>query len=545
MIAEEKMISVEFSHNPYLKETDVLFNGRVPKVNSAVEKHLDEQLSDWVGDVPRILHDEMSGYDFDLVFSGTLADFESLRKSFKAAGVADGEVRFSHKCALRDARSKKEDVRSLLEWLAAVENRRFSYGDMVLEHPELLEDSFPLIALHGSEFDGSGLLSVEEIGEVGDLESTDLTNTPILFHVTKGSWPDLKQEVRWLMKEKGVSPGQLFFVVHPPLSKGSTVRALEEAGVGGPRVVAGSADDIVGEYVNSYPLTEYVRNAVSTIGSYAMQIEEDLQEELEAMRRSGAEDRAKLLGLDEEIDRLKEVEESFARIGEIDQPRELIFAKLELTDVLGRWRSRKTKVTGDAEIASWADSHEAAVAEAFRGFVRLADAITEKARKEEDALLSSLYVQAGVDTCFRAEGSIAPQFDDAGLPDIKQAALELVTVSYEDQKNDFFRIFNPGDVGPDGKVRVASCHLDQWRDKAVKLVSPVAEGVIRSRRAYLSDYRARRVEAYAKHVEELIAVRRNAKEQLVARLSDDERALQEDLDWLGELNDRINEIKRG
>lgn len=50
MIAEEKVISVEFSHNPHLKETDVFFNGRAPKVNSAVEKHPNEWQSDRVGE---------------------------------------------------------------------------------------------------------------------------------------------------------------------------------------------------------------------------------------------------------------------------------------------------------------------------------------------------------------------------------------------------------------------------------------------------------------------------------------------------------------
>ena len=70
------MISVELQNNPYLLETHVRFNGQRPKINCQIEKYENQLLSDWVSNVPQIFYDEMNGYDFDLIFSGTEYDFQ-------------------------------------------------------------------------------------------------------------------------------------------------------------------------------------------------------------------------------------------------------------------------------------------------------------------------------------------------------------------------------------------------------------------------------------------------------------------------------------
>ena len=90
------MVYVELSHNPFLRETLVRFNGREPRVNSTIERYLGEQLPEWVDAVPKMFFDEMNGYDFELVFSGTSSDFQALIRSFADAGVAEEDVFFVH-----------------------------------------------------------------------------------------------------------------------------------------------------------------------------------------------------------------------------------------------------------------------------------------------------------------------------------------------------------------------------------------------------------------------------------------------------------------
>ena len=81
------MVKAELSYNPYTLETDIRFNGQPPRINSLVEKYQSETLQDWIKELPRIFHDEMNGYDFELEFSGTARDFDELKRAFMQAGV--------------------------------------------------------------------------------------------------------------------------------------------------------------------------------------------------------------------------------------------------------------------------------------------------------------------------------------------------------------------------------------------------------------------------------------------------------------------------
>ena len=60
------MVSAELVYNPYLLETEVLFNGNPPRINSLVEKYQTEKLQNWINQIPAIFYDEMNGYDFEL-----------------------------------------------------------------------------------------------------------------------------------------------------------------------------------------------------------------------------------------------------------------------------------------------------------------------------------------------------------------------------------------------------------------------------------------------------------------------------------------------
>ena len=129
------MVNAELAHNPYLLETTAKFNGSAPKINSQIEKYAKQPLSDWINKVPDIFSDEMNGYDFDLYFSGTKADFEALRATFAAAGVID-DVRLIHKETLEPVDTKLQEINNLLEWLKNNPNRWFDYSAFVAEHSE-------------------------------------------------------------------------------------------------------------------------------------------------------------------------------------------------------------------------------------------------------------------------------------------------------------------------------------------------------------------------------------------------------------------------
>lgn len=99
------MIRTELDYNPYLIETKIKFNGNQPRINSLVEKYEKSKLQTWIKDVPKIFHDEMNGYDFEFLFSGTELEFEDLKKSFANANVSSEDVKLIHANKL-EAREK-------------------------------------------------------------------------------------------------------------------------------------------------------------------------------------------------------------------------------------------------------------------------------------------------------------------------------------------------------------------------------------------------------------------------------------------------------
>ena len=110
------MINAELTHNPYLLQTSVKFNGHAPRINSQIEKYEDKTLTDWVEKIPGIFYDEMNGYDFDLHFIGTKSDFEEVRNTFLQAGISEEMVRLFHKNELEDAETKSREIAALY-WL--------------------------------------------------------------------------------------------------------------------------------------------------------------------------------------------------------------------------------------------------------------------------------------------------------------------------------------------------------------------------------------------------------------------------------------------
>lgn len=48
------MVKVELNYNPYLLETNIKFNGQMPRINSLVEKYQQNTLQTWVDKMPSI-----------------------------------------------------------------------------------------------------------------------------------------------------------------------------------------------------------------------------------------------------------------------------------------------------------------------------------------------------------------------------------------------------------------------------------------------------------------------------------------------------------
>ncbi len=81
------MKKVFIKYNPYKIETEIMVEGKKLAENSSLGERiaLGSRLQEWVEDLPQILIDEYNDQDFDILFHGTLLDFEDLTEVFTQA----------------------------------------------------------------------------------------------------------------------------------------------------------------------------------------------------------------------------------------------------------------------------------------------------------------------------------------------------------------------------------------------------------------------------------------------------------------------------
>lgn len=81
------MKNIFIKYNPYNLETELTVDGKKLAQNSQIGERIlpGSRLQEWVEDLPRILIDEYNDTDFDIVFHGTLLDFEDLTEVFTQA----------------------------------------------------------------------------------------------------------------------------------------------------------------------------------------------------------------------------------------------------------------------------------------------------------------------------------------------------------------------------------------------------------------------------------------------------------------------------
>ena len=125
------MPKIVLKYNPYIKETEVTFNGKSPGLNCLVENYRESFLQEWLTRLPDIFRNEMNGYDFDIDFIGTKLDFKNLTKTFKDAGEKYKCIHLFHKEALDDRKTKAKKLEDFYKWVESNSNKLFDMKPML------------------------------------------------------------------------------------------------------------------------------------------------------------------------------------------------------------------------------------------------------------------------------------------------------------------------------------------------------------------------------------------------------------------------------
>ena len=544
------MVTAELTYNPYLLKTEVLFNGNKPRINSLVEKYQKEKLQFWIKKVPAVFHDEMNGYNFELVFSGTSLDFQELKKAFAEAGVTEKQVRLFHKGTIGERAEKLKLLDELLVWLKTHENSHFDMISFQEDNKKLLNESYSLIVIFGSTFNTSGMdsedIQVEEVDGVHELDDTDLTNTPLLICVNRDSLSKLQDTIRYFKKEReDVKPEQVFFYLHPSIDMENTKRILSDLDVNFPQIVGSLKDEQIMKYMEIFPFTDHISTVASLIRKQAAAIESVLKTEEENGEKTNALTHQRLGELEAVLNRLKVTKEAFEKREDLEIPDSWQRIKESMLDEIRNWKKNKTVIRKGEEAAKQAYEFDTEVHHLFEKYEKnLADALYEK-KAEVGELLKKMYECAEFDTDFQADISSLVEVQTEVLPSFITGLMELKEEKYVQPRDDFDIMGLLFKHTPQDLVLETSYYYKSWREYVLEAAVPAADRLMERNYASILAFNEELTDVYREHLQELCDSKVRELRITAAGLSAEEQKLQEDRTWLREVQEKLTSIERG
>lgn len=543
------MIKTELEYNPYLNETGIKFNGNNPRINSLVEKHMKSKLQSWIKLVPKIFHDEMNGYDFDFMFSGTELEFEELKQSFKNAKVTDEEVRLFHVNKLESRLQKEKRIEELLLWFNQNRNNRFDYDFFTQENHELIKSSYRYIILHADlnnvpKFKDNDI-EVECIMDVNELNNTDLKYTPILFYINSNVQPLLQKEIKILLSRKDVNKDQLFFYIDKNLNLPIVERTINDLGVTNPQIVKVIDDDLVLKYFNVYPITEYISDMIKIFNNVYKDIDSTLIEEGKKVANSNKNVHEKIDKLDNSMELLKKAINKFEDKDEMylsDKYQPLInnFEKK-----LSKWRSRKIKTTSEYDAKEDAFELTYNIKEWLKSFKNDLDTLEEKLRVDIYNKHNGWYILG--EHMINYHTKVFLDINSEPLNVQENIFDNLMQLKHEDfvtpDKGLIAQIFGTTDVNEE-QVLQTTWLMHEWKDYIRKVVNPVIAKSVMDSITRITNYTSALDKDYVCVLNEMLDNEKKDKEKLMNQLSTEERQLEVDNIWLTNFKDQLVKIER-
>lgn len=540
------MINAELNHNPYLLQTTVKFNGQIPRINSQVEKYERVAVKDWVEKIPEIFHDEMNGYDFELSFTGTKSDFDSIQKTFAAVGISHDVVRLFHKNELEDAETKSCAIDRLIQWLNDNPNRKFDFNSFFEQHEELFKGAYPYIVINGYATETiHPQVNMELIKNVDEIQNTVLTNTPILFFVDPMSTKEFRENLINVINRRDVKQNQLFFMIHPQLKAEQVKRVIIDLGVENPQIVDSYGEESVLMYLRDYPITEYIREAITIFEEILNKISSILSEENAQSEIQNAEIHAVIDGIEEQIRKLKDADTYFIERDNFASGNVFEGLMVDLKNKIEQWRNRKTKIVGDEECDKAASEYNSDIAKLIATFnLSLIDTYKNLA-KDIRANFITHYKQQGLDLNYIPDDIVPSDATTVPHISLSDTFVAMKEVTFEEKYDLMAFLRLPGAKDEKEPMRVVTCYYAQWRERAVEIILPIVFDVIKQNVEKLTVYYNKLAEAFHEHLSCLIETEECEKNKVSSQLSDDERKLQEDNDWFAEFKEQLTHIERG
>ena len=540
------MVKAELYYNPYKIETKVKFNGNEPRVNSMIEKYEDKRLQDWIEEIPLLFKEELSGYDFDLDFIGTDFEFDEVKAIFEKK-VGDGEfVNITHVETLMDRASKIKQITEFLQWLSTANSNYFDYQDFYSTNEDLLTSSFPFMVLNGTEEDVKDIntenISIEYIDDFEKLTNINLRYNPILICVDENYAGIIHKAIGLIEVNHTVSNEQVFFLVREQSIADKVKRFIEDLGIINPKVVISSGDEMIIDYMDAYPLCQYIHDLLSLLRATSDDINHSINIEREKIEESHKNEYTKLSRLDFSLERIDNALDSFYENSFEYTQSVFDVDKQEFREKMGKWKERSAVILGDDVAEKEADHLINSILKWNAKFTKNIKEVLSAYTFFVSENFAKTYTETELEQ-YQIRKDTA-NFDLAwdGTSTIKALKEKLLvhrTAKWVEEKH--IKFMAKAEVQ---NVLKGEYDLSKWRETMFREIEAVMNREIAGYLVIATDFYS----DIKKHYEEVLQIAKqkniDEKEKILSHLSDDVREVENEKIWADELADRIEMMER-
>lgn len=548
------MVKVELSYNPYKLETKVLFNGREPRINSLVEKYQKSMLQEWVEQLPGIFYDEMNGYDFELEFTGTELDFQDVVKSFSCAGITEDMVRIVHKKKFEERGIKERKISELGKWLYENHNHRFDYAMFWSQNSELFKRNYSVLIIDPDQIISKVTLDIPDVKIkcVSNLQEgifEELHNVPVLLMTSEYERKEIQLVLKRIWEHKEVCENQLFFVVIDESNVGKVKRTLMGLGIDNPQFVRETDNLLVLKYIDLYPRSEYIRDAIKLFRKYSDEIEKSLETEKRNIEIINENNYKQIGGLEEIIVRLKKSNDFFLNDrSNITTPYKWDEELQKILVEIRKWKWKKDELIGEKDGEKAAREYKKNIKLWCDDFLKLVTISVRKMNEDIKAKYIRWYCEADVNVDFRKEIS-QEAYEIPAIPEMPLFVSDFMSMkefrSVEHKQSAFGKVFKSSAQNSNKCISEVYFSCQQWRKCAEGKIKPYLREFMKECIGMQREYENRIAVKCIEKLEEMTGKISSQQNAIKREILNSEKKIKNDKDWLNTFWSKIIDIEEG
>lgn len=544
------MVKVELNYNPYVLETKVYFNGQLPKINSQIEKFENKRLFVWSDKLLDILYSEMNGYDFDLDFSGTKADYEKIKYLIEKNHL-NSEVRLNFVNRLQEAAKKCSRFKEMIAWLKRSAIEEFHFPEFwEINQEYMIENNllYVLVNKKVADFSIEDLdVNVESVDSISQLPE-HIGFYPILLVLDADNEAEFRQNLLALLQRKDLIADQIFILISENVNLAYYIRLINDLGLKQPQFIHSIDSPLIYDYFENYVRIDFLFKALKILETQKNMTSSNLDQKFETMKQNNREIFEKISKLDKEISDIQSAIEQFENWHLVMYKNEFEKLYVQLNETITHWKSRTKQIRNDSEAEKMMKELQGLTEKSLFEFKNAANRLFDAKLSELMNIFSRLYKDSNIQDSFYVHSRnelIISKYEVKNFSEKLRALRQERLVPKEDIFGIINRIVKNEQNNIQELVTDISYDLDKFREIACNETLPIAQNLLIDIKKRLHSIQLYIVDEYKAHLSTILNEKLLEKANEANQLSAAEKHLQDKKDWLIEFSGQLSEIERG